>query len=477
MFFAYFSMAIVVLLLALYLQDRRQKEHTIRRNFPVLGRMRYGLERLGVFLRQYLYANDEEERPFNRITRAWVYESAKGKGGTIGFGSELEINRPGMILFANSLFPTLEEERSESKPLAIGGEDSEPFFVKRIVNISGMSYGALSAKAIEALSIGAKEAGIWLNTGEGGLSPYHLKGECDLVFQIGTAKYGARDEKGSLSLTRLEMLATIVKAFEIKLSQGAKPGKGGILPAAKVTAEIAAIRGIPLGMDSKSPNRHLDIANSEDLLQMIATVRKTTNKPVGIKMVYGAPGDMEELCRIILQKGSDYAPDFITLDGGEGGSGAAPKTLADHVGLSVFESLPWLIDTLNAFGLRKRIRVVASGKLITPAAAAWAIAQGADFINTARGFLFALGCVQSLRCHTNTCPTGITTHNPKLTRGLIVEEKAKRVARYGLAINRDIDVIAHSCGLKNARALGREHARIVVGFGQSMSLARRYPMV
>jgi glutamate synthase domain-containing protein 2 len=210
---------------------------------------------------------------------------------------------------------------------------------------------------------------------------------------------------------------------------------------------------------------------------MIATVRKTTNKPVGIKMVYGAPGDMEELCRIILQKGSDYAPDFITLDGGEGGSGAAPKTLADHVGLSVFESLPWLIDTLNAFGLRKRIRVVASGKLITPAAAAWAIAQGADFINTARGFLFALGCVQSLRCHTNTCPTGITTHNPKLTRGLIVEEKAKRVARYGLAINRDIDVIAHSCGLKNARALGREHARIVVGFGQSMSLARRYPMV
>jgi len=165
-----------------------------------------------------------------------------------------------------------------------------------------MSYGALSAKAIEALSIGAKEAGIWLNTGEGGLAPYHLKGECDLVFQIGTAKYGARDEKGSLSLTRLEMLATIVKAFEIKLSQGAKPGKGGILPAAKVTAEIAAIRGIPLGMDSKSPNRHLDIANSEDLLQMIATVRKTTNKPVGIKMVYGAPGDMEELCRIICKK-------------------------------------------------------------------------------------------------------------------------------------------------------------------------------
>jgi len=340
-----------------------------------------------------------------------------------------------------------------------------------------MSYGALSAKAIEALSLGAKEAGIWLNTGEGGLAPYHLKGGCDLVFQIGTAKYGVRDEKGSLSLTRLEKLAAIVNAFEIKLSQGAKPGKGGILPAAKITAEIAAIRGIPLGMDSKSPNRHLDIANSEDLLQMIATVRKATNKPVGIKMVYGAPGDMEELCRVILQKGSDYAPDFITLDGGEGGSGAAPKTLADHVGLSIFESLPWLIDTLHAFGLRKRIRVVASGKLITPAAAAWAIAQGADFINTARGFLFALGCVQSLRCHTNTCPTGITTHNPKLTRGLIVEEKAKRVARYGLAINRDIDVIAHSCGLKNARALGREHARIVVGFGQSMPLARRYPMV
>jgi glutamate synthase domain-containing protein 2 len=475
MIFLYFAIAIIAVTIVFYMQDIHQNEHTIRKNFPVLGRIRYGLERLGVFLRQYLYANDEEEKPFNRITRAWVYESAKGKSGTIGFGSETEINRPGTILFVNSLFPTLDEERTEAQPLTIGGEDSEPFVVKRIVNISGMSYGALSAKAIESLSFGAKAAEIWLNTGEGGLSSYHLRGGCDLIFQIGTAKYGVRNEKGELSLESLHQLADVVKAFEIKLSQGAKPGKGGILPKSKVTPEIAAIRGIPMGFDSKSPNRHLDIATPKDLLQMIATVRKETRRPVGIKLVCGAPGDMEELCRIILQKGADYAPDFVTLDGGEGGSGAAPKTLADSVGLSIFESLPWLIDTLTAFGLKSRIKVIASGKLITPAAAAWAVAQGADFINTARGFLLALGCVQSLRCHTNTCPTGITTHNPRLTRGLVVEEKARRVTRYALAINRELDVIAHSCGLKNARELSREQARIVTHFGKSISLAKRYP--
>jgi glutamate synthase domain-containing protein 2 len=316
-----------------------------------------------------------------------------------------------------------------------------------------------------------------MDTGEGGLSPFHLEGGCDIIFQIGTAKYGVRDDMGRLDPGRLREMAAheVVRAFEIKLSQGAKPGKGGVLPAAKVTEEIARIRGIPLGRDSLSPNRHPETGNMDQLLDMVERVRDITGKPVGIKTAIGGWQFMHELVEAVQRRGLHTAPDFLVVDGGEGGSGAAPQALADHMAMSIVEALPRVVDSLIESGLRDRIRIIAAGKLVTPAKAAWALACGADFVNTARGFMFSLGCIQALRCHQNTCPTGVTTHNPKLQRGLVVEDKAERVAAYCRNMNKEIDMIAHSCGLKHAREFRREHVRIMQSSGHSEALNRLYP--
>ena len=314
-----------------------------------------------------------------------------------------------------------------------------------------------------------------MDTGEGGLSPYHLEGGCDIIMQIGTAKYGVRDAHGELSPERLVELSKVVKAFEIKLSQGAKPGKGGVLPGKKVTAEIARIRGIPEGRDSISPNRHRDISNMNELLDKVAYIRDLTGRPVGVKTAVGGWLFLNELSDAVHRRGLEYAPDFLVVDGGEGGSGAAPQALADHMGLSIEEALPRVVDALIESGLKQRIRVVASGKLVTSARAAWALCVGADFINTARGFMFSLGCIQALRCHTNTCPTGVTTHSPRLQRALVVEEKYLRVANYANNMNREIDMIAHSCGVRHARELRREHVRLVQANCQSIALNMIYP--
>ncbi|QDX80525.1 FMN-binding glutamate synthase family protein [Denitratisoma sp. DHT3] len=461
-----------------YVRDTTQKRHTILRNYPLVGHLRYVFERLGEYFRQYFFLGDREERPFNRATRSWVYRLAKNEGGVIGFGSTYDKRRPGALIFVNAPFPVLDEERLPPPPCRIGeGYCKQPFAGASLVNISGMSFGAISRPAVQALSHGAAEAGCWFDTGEGGLSPYHLEGGCDLIFQIGTAKYGVRDEHGRLSESRLRELAAHeqVRAFEIKLSQGAKPGKGGVLPAAKVTPEIARIRGIPPGMDSLSPNRHPDIGNVDQLLDMVSRVRDVTGKPVGVKTAVGGREFMRLLCEAVLRRGLASAPDFLVVDGGEGGSGAAPQALADHMALSIDEALPRVVDALLASGLKERIRVVAAGQLVTSAQAAWALACGADFVNTARGFLFALGCIQALRCHTNTCPTGITTHDPKLQRGLVVEEKALRVANYCRNMNHEIEMIAHSCGLRHGREFRREHVRIVQGPGHSEALSTLYP--
>ncbi len=466
---------VLLVLAVLFVQDLLQKEHSVRRNFPLLGRLRYFLERQGEYFRQYFFANDREELPFNRLTRAWVYRTAKNIGGTIGFGSVNDLREPGTVIFVNAAYPVLEEERPPASPLAIGPECDQPFAAARIVNVSGMSYGAISAPAVRALSRGAAQAGIWLNTGEGGLTPYHLDGGGDLIFQIGTAKYGVRDDQGRLSDARLRELAAQVKAFEIKLAQGAKPGRGGVLPGVKVTEEVARIRGIPVGQTSSSPNRHPEIHNDDDLLDMVARVRDITGRPVGIKTVLGGSAPVERLCEAILRRGSESAPDFITLDGGDGGTGAAPQVLADHVGLPLAESLPMLVDTLIAAGLRDRVRVIASGKLVTSADAAWALCMGADFTVTARGFMFALGCIQSLQCHQDTCPTGVATHNPRLQKGLVVTDKAQRVANYARWMNEEVDRLAHACGLAHARQFNRSHARVVQEAGRSVPLDVLYP--
>ncbi len=461
-----------------FLRDITQKRHSVLRNFPLVGHLRYGFEALGEYLRQYLFLNDREEMPFDRATRGWVYRLAKREGGLIGFGSTYDLDRPGALIFVNAPYPVLEKDCVPTPGLMIGeGYCREPFLARSVINVSGMSFGAISAPAVRAISRGAALAGCWVDTGEGGLAPYHLEGGCDLIMQIGTARYGVRDAAGALSDQRLLELAAIpqVRAFEIKLSQGAKPGKGGVLPAAKVTTEIAQVRGIEPGQDSISPNRHDDIANADQLLDHVVRIRALTGKPVGVKTAVGGRTFIDELCAAILRRGLETAPDFLVIDGGEGGSGAAPQALADHVALPVAEALPLVVDALIGAGVRSRIRVVASGKLVTSAKAAWALAAGADFVNTARGFMFSLGCIQAMRCHQNTCPVGVTTHNPRLQRGLVVQDKAERVAAYAEGMNREVDMIAHACGLSHARGLRREHVRIVQAPGRSVPLSVLHP--
>ncbi|MEO8203420.1 MAG: FMN-binding glutamate synthase family protein [Betaproteobacteria bacterium] len=471
-----FAFAVILFILYVFIQDVTQKKHGVLRNYPVIGHLRYFFEQLGEYFRQYFFAGDRDEMPFNRSTRGWVYRLAKNEGGTIGFGSTYDLHLPGALIFVNHPFPVLEEERLPTPSLVLGENYcKEPFEAKSIVNISGMSFGAISAPAVRSLSRGAAVAGCWMDTGEGGLSPYHLEGGCDIIMQIGTAKYGVRDAHGDLSPERLVELAKVVKAFEIKLSQGAKPGKGGVLPGKKVTAEIARIRGIPEGRDSISPNRHRDISNMNELLDKVAYIRDLTGRPVGVKTAVGGWVFLNDLADAVHRKGLEYAPDFIAVDGGEGGSGAAPQALADHMSLSIEESLPRVVDALIESGLKQRIRIVASGKLVTSARAAWALCVGADFVNTARGFMFSLGCIQALRCQSNTCPTGITTHSARLQRALVVEEKYLRVANYANNMNREIDMIAHSCGVRHARELRREHVRIVQANCQSIALNMIYP--
>ena len=472
----FIGFALLALVIVWFIQDITQKKHTILSNFPVVGRLRYLFERQGEYFRQYFFANDREEMPFNRSVRGWIYRLAKNEGGTIGFGSTNNLSEPGNILFVNAPFPTLEDDQTPTPACIIGaGYCREPFEARSIVNISGMSFGAISAPAVRALARGARESGCWMGTGEGGLSPYHEEAGCDLIMQIGTAKYGVRDRSGALSNERLRDLAPRVRAFEIKLSQGAKPGKGGVLPAAKVSEEIASIRGIAPHVDSISPNRHHDIANADQLLDMIGRVRDITGRPVGVKTAIGGWDFMHQLCEAIVRRGPEWAPDFLVIDGGEGGTGAAPQALMDHMALPITEALPRVVDALVEAGLRERVRVVASGKLVTSAKATWALCAGADFVNTARGYMFALGCIQALRCHANTCPTGITTHNRRLQRGLVVEEKYLRVANFTRNMNREIDMIAHACGLRHAREFRREHVRIVRGAYESVALSTLFP--
>ena len=465
--------------LVVFVIDITQTKHTIRRNYPVIGRFRYMFEHMGEFFRQYFFALDREEMPFNRAQRSWAYRAAKGVDNTVAFGSTLNLNHPGTPIFVNCPYPTLEEDMEDPKPIRIGPHSKKPYDAPSFFNVSAMSYGALSRPAVLALSRGSKIAGNWLNTGEGGLAPAHLDGGCDVVFQIGTAKYGVRDHDGNLSDERLREIGETeqVRMIELKLSQGAKPGKGGILPGEKVTEEISGIRGIPVGQDSISPNRHPDIDSASDLLDVINHIRDVSGLPVGMKAVIGAYGWLDDLFTLVRERGIESAPDFITVDSGDGGTGAAPMSLIDNCGLPIKESLPLVVDKLNYYGLKDRVKVIASGKLINPSDAAVALCMGADIIVSARGFMFALGCIQALQCNKNTCPTGITTHNKRLQRGLDPDDKAERVARYSKTMRKQIGVIAHSCGVPEPSRLQRFHCSLVNDDGVSVPLDELYPEV
>lgn len=467
----------VLTIVIMFVIDVTQTNDAVRRNYPVIGRFRHIFSTLGEFFRQYFFAMDREEMPFNRAERDWVGRAAKGKDNTVAFGSTKVLTAPGTAIFVNCPFPTLDEDAAEVQPLLIGPYCDTPYNAGSFFNISAMSYGALSTPAVRALSKGAKLAGCWMNTGEGGLSPYHLEGGADIVFQIGTAKYGVRDSDGKLSDTKLKEIAAHdqVRMFELKMSQGAKPGKGGILPGAKVNAEIAAIRGIPVGEDSISPNRHPEVNDAASMLDMINHIRDVTGKPVGFKAVVGSYGWLSVLAQEIHRRGIQSAPDFITVDSGDGGTGAAPMPLMDNVGLVVRESLPLVVDILTEYGLRDRIKIIASGKLVTPSEVAWALATGADFINSARGFMFSLGCIQALKCNKNTCPTGITTHNKRLQKGLNPADKSVKVANFCKNLVHEVEVISHSCGVGRPRLLKRKHVRIMQSNGTSVPMDELYP--
>jgi glutamate synthase domain-containing protein 2 len=468
-----FVLGIVVI----FILDITQSQHAIRRNYPVIGRLRYAFEKLGEFFRQYFFAMDREELPFNRSQRSWVYRAAKNLNNTSAFGSTRDLRSVGTVFFVNGPFATLEEDGKPTMEITIGPFCEKPYVTRHFFHISGMSYGAISRPAVRALSQGAYMAGCWMNTGEGGLSPYHLEGGADLVFQIGTAKYGVRNLAGRLDDEKLRAMAAHqqVVMFELKLSQGAKPGKGGILPAIKVTNEIAVMRGIKPGVASISPNCHTDIKSVVDLLDVIERIRCVTGKPVGCKMVLGSHVWLNQLCEEIKRRGIKSAPDFITVDGAEGGTGAAPLSLMDDVGLPLRESLPRVIDILTGHGLRERIKVICSGKLLTPTEVAWALCMGADFITSARGFMFALGCIQAMQCNKDTCPTGITTHNPRLQKGLDPNNKAVRVMHYQQNIEYEVATIAHSCGVSEPHQLSRMHARVVMANGLSIGLDELHP--
>lgn len=474
-----FGIGVVFLvIIVVFIKDITQKENAILRNYPVIGHFRDIFSELGEFFRQYFFAMDREEMPFNRADREYIKKAAGNEDTTIAFGSTQNLNFPGTIIFANSPFPVLETEALPISSIVLGkGFCDKPYSAKSILNISGMSFGAISKPAVLSLSSGAKIAGCWYNTGEGGLSPYHLEGGGDIVFQIGTAKYGVRDAAGNLDDDKLTEIANHeqVRMFEIKMSQGAKPGKGGILPGAKVTSEIAQIRGIGVGEDSISPNRHPEVNSAEDLLDMINHVRTVTGKPTGFKFVIGATEWLDDFFAAINKRGEASAPDFMTLDSGDGGTGAAPMPLMDNVGLPIKETLPLLIDKLNQHNLKNRIKVIVSGKLTNPSKVAWALCIGADFITSARGFMFSIGCIQALKCNKNTCPTGITTHNARLQKGLNPEDKAVKVANYVHNLNHAVEIIAHSCGVKEPRDLNRSHARIVQGGGKSIPMSEVYP--
>jgi glutamate synthase domain-containing protein 2 len=450
---------IVAAFVALYIHDKRQTRHTILRNYPIIGYFRYFAETLGEYMRQYQYLPDWSERPFNRLERGWVYRSAKGVSNLRSFGSE---NVPAFV-FRNAAFPVLDEEKKPYPGKQIGiaegpGASRLPYHAKSFFNISGMSYGALSPAAVKALSRGAKIAGVWMATGEGGLAPAHLEGGCDVVMQMGTAKYGVRNPDGSLSEEKLREVAAHenVRMFEVKLAQGAKPGKGGILPGAKVNAEIAAIRGIPQGQDSISPNRHKDIGNVRELGQFVNRVRTITGKPVGVKFVASQSGFLDEWFEDCLAH-PEGCPDYIQVDGGEGGTGAAPAALMDYVGLPITIALPMVVSARERHGLENRIRIIASAKLITPDKVAWALSMGADFVSSARGFMFSLGCIQAMKCGSGNCPTGVTASNPKMIAGLDPTDKAARVARYALQVREEVEIISHSCGLTDPTGFRPKH--------------------
>jgi len=411
------------------LYDVLQPSHSILRNYPVLGHMRFVFEGMRPEIRQYLIESDQDEEPFSRDDRSIVYQRAKGAEDKRPFGTRKHVYKAGYSWLTHSMNPV--HIPITNFRITIGGPECKQPYSASIYNISAMSFGALSANAISALNKGAKAGGFAHDTGEGGISRYHRQGGGDLIYEIGSGYFGCRAPDGSFDVEKFASQATDpqVKMIEIKLSQGAKPGHGGVLPAAKISPEIAEARGVPMGKDCESPAAHSAFSTPIELMQFIGLLRQRSGgKPVGFKLCIGHRREFMCILKAILETG--IAPDFIVVDGKEGGTGAAPLEFANHVGMPLVEGLTFVDNALRGAGLRDQIKVGAAGKLVTAFDIARALAIGADWINSARGFMFSIGCIQAQACHTNRCPVGVATQDKLRQRALNVDDKFVRVARF-----------------------------------------------
>ncbi len=464
------GIAVVLLLLAVY--DVVQRRHAVLRNYPVVGHLRYLLERIRPEVQQYFIERNFDGRPYDRDTRSIIYERAKGIQGEKAFGTERDVNEVGYEYLVHAAVPVL--PAADPPRVSIGGPDCTQPYDMALLNVSAMSFGALSANALRALNIGAANGGFAHDTGEGGLSKHHLYGG-DLVWELGSGYFGARTADGDFDPDQFADKAayTAVKCVSLKLSQGAKPGIGGVLPAAKVTAEIAAVRGVPVGQKCISPSAHPTFSTPRELVLFLARMRELAGgKPVGIKLCVGARVDVLAICKAMLAEGT--SPDFVIVDGSEGGTGAAPLEYEDHVGTPLTEGLLIVHNALVGTGLRDRVRIGAAGKVAAGSDIVKRIIQGADYTNAARAMMMATGCIQSQRCHTNTCPVGVATQDPRRARALDVADKSRRVLRYQEATVRQAMQLMASMGCSSPSELSPRQLMRRVGYTDTRSYAELF---
>lgn len=446
---------LIGLLICVGIYDIFQKKHTILRNFPVFGHFRYLLEGIAPEIHQYFIESGTDGKPLNRNQRAYIYSRSKQQNPMHPFGTEIDLQKDNETWMRHSMYPT--SVKSEQPRVLIGGKDCKQPYSASLLNVSAMSYGSLSKNAVSALNIGAREGAFYHNTGEGSISEFHLHG-ADIVYQLGTGYFGSRDETGNFSPDKFKVQANKpeVKMIEIKLSQGAKPGHGGVLPAAKNSVEIAAIRGVEPHTTIVSPSHHTAFSNSKELLLFVKKLRELSfGKPVGFKLCVGDKAEFISICEQMVATG--IQPDFITVDGAEGGTGAAPIDFSDHVGMPWENGLVFVVDALNEYGLKKDIKVITSTKIITGFDVFKALCLGADLCNSARGMMISIGCIQALKCHTNQCPAGVATNKPGKVRGLVVEQKWKRVRNYHDAAIHDFKELFAASGCPDISQLNRSY--------------------
>lgn len=458
--------------------DMVQERHSISRNFPVAGRVRFLMESLRPGIYQYFVESNTDGKPFSRIKRSLIYQRAKAVDDTVPFGTQLDVYDNGYEWLNHSIAAIHPESLEQDPRVLVGGPDCTQPYSASIFNISAMSFGSLSENAILALNGGAKLGNFAHNTGEGGLSDYHLKPGGDIIWQIGTGYFGCRHADGSFNDEAFKERAHLpqVKMIEIKLSQGAKPGHGGILPAAKVTPEIARIRLVSTGQDVISPPAHTEFSTPLEMVYFIKRLRELSEgKPIGFKLCIGNKSEFLAICKAMIE--TKIYPDFITVDGGEGGTGAAPLEFSNAVGMPLREALAFVYDALNGFGIKKHIRIISSGKVSNGFDMVKSFALGADMCNSARGMMFALGCIQALECNSNTCPTGVATQNPALTKGLVVSDKKLRVYNFHKQTIFSAIQLLGASGLRKPCDIERTFVYRRIGPNMIQTYAETYPEI